>query len=85
MDDPSSSIHRPLSPSTIAFDSPSVLRKRNSLHGELLPGRQPDIAVFDTVSVCSSPSMQSEEVSKKEGNIPLDVGLFCYCNNFYFG
>jgi hypothetical protein len=77
MDDPSSSIHKPLSPSTIAFDSPSV-RKRNSLHGELLPGRQPDVAVFDRASVCSSPSMQSrhdEEMSKKEGNTPLDVGI----------
>jgi hypothetical protein len=47
-------------------------------HGEPLPGCQPHVAHFDTASACSSPSMlyqDEEEVSKKEGNIPLEVGI----------
>jgi hypothetical protein len=83
MDDQSSSVHRPLLPPSIkqaiSFHTPSVLRKRNLLHGEPLPGRQPDGAFFDIASVYSSPSTMShhftedgeEEVSVKEGNIPL--------------
>lgn len=65
-----------------ATPSPSLFRRRNLEH-EVFPGRHPDMSMFDTASIYSSPSIMSLHTAgeDEEGDIknqPLKNKLEVY-------